>query len=125
MHITKALIGAMLALALLPATQSEAQTQPHILPVTAASGNVAATPAVATLPGAHDFCCKRSAALGDTLASRNAGIMIRQRFESGMRGSLLFRRWARCGSPPQLTSSQGISVKGLLVPDAVEKVFWG
>ena len=50
MHITKALIGAMLALALLPATQSEAQTQPHILPVTAASGNVAATPAVATLP---------------------------------------------------------------------------
>lgn len=52
MHITKALIGAMLALALLPATQSEAQaqTQTHIFPVTAASGNVAATPAVATLP---------------------------------------------------------------------------
>ena len=47
-----ALIGATLALALLPATRSEAQTQPHTFPVTAASGNVAAAPAAATLPGA-------------------------------------------------------------------------
>ena len=52
MHITKALFGATLALALLPVTQGKAQTQPHTFPVTAASGNVAAGPAVATLPGA-------------------------------------------------------------------------
>ena len=43
-----ALIGAMLALALLPATQSEAQTQAHTFPVTAASGNVAAAPSTGT-----------------------------------------------------------------------------
>jgi hypothetical protein len=47
-----ALLGAALALALLPATRSEAQTQPHTFPVTAASGNLAAAQAVATLPGA-------------------------------------------------------------------------
>jgi hypothetical protein len=50
--IKKALLGATLALALIPATPGQAQTQPHTFPVTAASGNVAAAPAVATLPGA-------------------------------------------------------------------------
>ena len=50
--LKNALLGATAALALLPAAPGHAQTQPHVFPLTAASGNVAATPAVATLPGA-------------------------------------------------------------------------
>ncbi|MBV9520231.1 MAG: hypothetical protein JO068_19165 [Hyphomicrobiales bacterium] len=49
----KALLGATLALALLAAARAEAQTQSHIFPVTAASGNVAAAAAIATLPAAQ------------------------------------------------------------------------
>src|SRR6202043_2866574 len=48
----KALLGATLVLALLIAARAQAQTQPHSFPLTAASGNVVAAPAVATLPGA-------------------------------------------------------------------------
>jgi hypothetical protein len=50
--IKNALTCATLALALLPAARGEAQTQTHAFPVTAASGNVAAVAAVATLPAA-------------------------------------------------------------------------
>ena len=49
----KALLGATLALVLLAAARAEAQTQSHIFPVTAASGNVAAAAAIATLPAAQ------------------------------------------------------------------------
>ena len=50
--LKNALVGATLALACLSASPGHAQTQPHAFPVTAASGNVAAAAAVATLPGA-------------------------------------------------------------------------
>ncbi|MBV9974389.1 MAG: hypothetical protein JO105_03245 [Hyphomicrobiales bacterium] len=50
--IKNALLGATLALALCSAKRCEAQGVPHAFPVTAASGNVAAASAVATLPGA-------------------------------------------------------------------------
>lgn len=49
--LKNALLGATLVLALLIAARAQAQTQPHAFPVTAASGNVAAAPAIATLPG--------------------------------------------------------------------------
>lgn len=49
--LKKALLGATLVLALLIAARAQAQTQPHAFPVTGASGNVAAAPAIATLPG--------------------------------------------------------------------------
>jgi hypothetical protein len=52
MLFKKALLGATLVLALLIAARAQAQTQPHSFPLTAASGNVVAAPAVATLPGA-------------------------------------------------------------------------
>jgi hypothetical protein len=45
-------ICATLMLVPMLATASRAQSHPHIFPVTGASGNVAAAPAVATLPGA-------------------------------------------------------------------------
>ncbi len=50
--LKNALVGATLVLALSLGSPGQAQTQPHAFPVTAASGNVAAAAAVATLPGA-------------------------------------------------------------------------
>ena len=50
--LKKALLCATLALAWLIAARAQAQTQPHMFPVTGASGSVAAAPAIATLPAA-------------------------------------------------------------------------